>query len=281
MSGSCALLLAARLRRDCPWLEYRRVLDAGVRIQLCGTLCVERGSARVPEERLPGAHGRRLWAYLVLERGRPVARDELADAIWDDAIPDAWHESLHALASRLRAALRPIEAVVLRGDVGRYELRIPDDAFIDIERAWKALLRSEAALRAGDASVALAETLIARSIAERGFLAGEEGGWIEGRRRALRETLVEATDLAAEAELLRKNFRDAERVARAAINLDPLRESGYRLLMRALAGAGNGAQALHVMEECRAALHDQVGAAPSDETERVFREAVGLARHNR
>src|SRR5438093_53474 len=118
-------------------------------------------------------------------------------------------------------------------------------------------------------------------VGERRFLPGEDGPWIEGRRRALHETLVQATEFAAEAELRRGEYAGAERIARAAVVLDPLRESGYRLLMRALAAAGNGAQAVRIMDECRAALRDEAGAAPSAATERAFREAVGLARQNR
>lgn len=254
------------------------VPETQLRILICGTLLVERDAVEVHERRLPGPHGRRLLAYLAIARDRPVGRDEVAEAIWGEAVPDAWHESLSALASRSRAALRPIRGIELRGEVGRYALVVPPDTFIDMERAWTALLRAEASLRAGDPATALVESLIARAIAERGFLAGEDGAWIEGRRRALNDTLAQATELAAEAELRRANFADAERIARAAINLDPLRESGYRLLMRALAGAGNGAQSLRVMEECREVLRSQAGAGPSDETERVFREAVGLRR---
>jgi SARP family transcriptional regulator, regulator of embCAB operon len=46
------------------------------RIQLCGRFVVEIDGSRV-EDALPGRRGRVLFAYLTLNRGRPVARDEL------------------------------------------------------------------------------------------------------------------------------------------------------------------------------------------------------------
>ncbi len=53
--------------------------DGGAtRISLCGRLSVELEGAR-PE--LPGRQGRLLFAYLVLQRGRPVRRDELVEAL--------------------------------------------------------------------------------------------------------------------------------------------------------------------------------------------------------
>lgn len=251
---------------------------AGVlRVQICGPLAIERGERLLREADLPGRQGRRLWAYLVLNQRRPIARDELATALWGDEIPDTWDDGLNALASRLRAALRPFPGVVVRGEVGRYALELPGDVFIDFERGWRALLRADVALRERDLVTASTEALIARSIASRGFMPGEAGPWIEARRRVLADTLLQATELSAEAELARGSTSDAERLARELITLDALRESGYRILMRALAAEGNGAQALRVMEECRATLRAELGGAPSAETERVFREAAGLA----
>lgn len=229
------------------------------------------------EDGLPGRQGRRLWAYLVLERRRPMARDELAAAIWADGIPDAWDSGLNALVSRLRGVLRELAgpAVVIRGEPGRYRLELPTDTFIDIERASRALLRASAALKAAEAAPAAREALIARAIAGRGFLAGETGLWVEAQRRVLADTLLRATEMAAEAEILRGDAGEGQRLARELVSLDPLREAGYRVLMRALAAGGNRAQAVRVMDECRRVLRAEAAMAPCAETERVFREVVG------
>ena len=109
-------------------------------------------------------------------------------------------------------------------------------------------------------------------IAGRGFLPGEEAPWIEGQRRRLMEIRLRAHERTVEAELERGRPDLAEHEAQALLVLDPLRESGYRLLMRALAAGGNRAQTARVYDECRRALREQAAAAPSAETERVFRE---------
>ena len=58
------------------------------RIQLCGRLVVRLGGRRV-EDALPGANGRLLFAYLVLNRLRRMDRDELLTAVYgEDAPPD-------------------------------------------------------------------------------------------------------------------------------------------------------------------------------------------------
>lgn len=249
-----------------------------VRVYVCGRLAVELGENVLREADFPARQGRRLWTYLVLHRRWPAGRDELAGAIWGDEVPDAWDVTLSALVSRLRAMLRPLAAsapgLAIRGEVGRYELTLPPGAVVDHERARAGLHAAEVALRDGDCGTAMAESLVAMGIAARGFLSGEEGPWIEGERRALADLHLHALECTVEAELLRGNPSDAERAAERLLLLDPLRESGYRLLMRALAAGGNAAQAVRVMETCRRILRDEGGLSPSAETELLFREVT-------
>ena len=56
------------------------------RIQLCGRFAVDINGSRL-EDRLPGRRGRVLFAYLVLNRGRGLPRDELLMAGWGQ---DVW-----------------------------------------------------------------------------------------------------------------------------------------------------------------------------------------------
>ena len=54
------------------------------RIQLCGRFVADIDGARI-EDALPGRIGRVLFAYLVLNRGRPLPRDTLvmaAKSLW-------------------------------------------------------------------------------------------------------------------------------------------------------------------------------------------------------
>jgi DNA-binding SARP family transcriptional activator len=249
-----------------------------LRVYVCGRLAVEHASTVLLESAFPARQGRRLWAYLVLNRRQPVGREDLAEAVWGDEIPDAWDPALNALISRLRTVLKPIIALEpdlsIRGEVGRYELRLPAGAFVDLERARLALHTAETRLRAGDYQMALAEARVAMDIAARGFLMGESGVWIEGQQRALRDLRVRALECTVDAELGRGNPHLAESEAEHLIALDPLHEPGYRLRMRAAAAKGNLAAVTRVMAECRAALAEHAGLEPSPETKRVYRELI-------
>src|SRR5688500_13781715 len=99
----------------------------GTRIQLCGRLVVQLEGERV-EDSLPGAKGRLLFAYLVLNRTRRLSRDELLIAVYgDDAAPEQ-SSSLSVLLSKLRAVVGP---VVLAGR-SELELVFAPDPFVDV-----------------------------------------------------------------------------------------------------------------------------------------------------
>jgi DNA-binding SARP family transcriptional activator len=62
-------------------------------------------SGRRLEGALPSRQGRLVFACLVLNRGRPVSRDELIDALWPGRAPQSPAALLTGLLSRLRRVL--------------------------------------------------------------------------------------------------------------------------------------------------------------------------------
>ncbi len=246
------------------------------RIYVCGRLAIEAGDVLVREDSFPGRQGRLLWTFLVLHRRGPVGRLDLAEAIWSDAIPDAWDTSLSALASRLRRALAPLgsgtQALEIRGEQGCYALRLPATAFVDWERARHAIHEADRQFFLGQPGAALAEARVAMEIAARGFLPGEHTPWILSQREVLRDIHLRACERTVEAELARGNISIAETEARHLLALDPLREASYRWLMRALISGGNSGQAAQVYATCRHELWSQATMRPSAETERLYRE---------
>lgn len=233
----------------------------------------------VREADLPGRQGRLLWVYLVLHRRGPVGRGDLAEAIWGDDVPDAWDTTLNALISRLRRVLAPLATdaseIAIRGEQGRYALLLPANSFVDWERARDAIHEADRLVFQGYPGAALAEARVAMEIAARGFLPGETAPWITGQREALREIRLRSCERTVEAELARGRPDIAETEAHQLLALDPLRESSYRWLMRALAAGGNAAQAARVYAACRRELHQRAAMTPSPETDRVFREIAG------
>ncbi|MFL5862738.1 MAG: ATP-binding protein [Solirubrobacteraceae bacterium] len=238
-------------------------MDWAVHIHLCGHLRLAvSGAAR--ELELRGRQGRLLFAYLVLNRGRPVPRDALVEALWgEEGLPPS-EGALAPILSRLRRAVHPAR-VEGRDSVA---LVLPEPAWVDVEAARGAL---ERARTAADAAQRLASAREAVAIAEPGLLPGLEASWLEVERSSLEHLRVEALELAAGAARAVEPPL-AEALAREAVAAAPFRESAWVELISALHARGNVAEALHAFEEVRTRLREELGAAPGREL---------LALHNR
>ena len=232
---------------------------AATRIRLCGPLEV-RLHGRLVEQELPGRQGRLVVAFLAARRERPVARDELIDALWPREPPADPDVALSALLSKVRRALG-------KGVIeGRRELTLvlPPNASVDLEDAREAVERADAALARSDWRSAFDEASVAVEVASGGFLKGHDVPWVEECRREVEELRLRALECiaAAGAALDGAELAAGERAARVLIAALPFRESGHRYLMAALAARGNVAEALQVYDELRVLLRDELGTAP-------------------
>lgn len=244
---------------------------AETRVHLCGQLSVRLQGRRL-EEQLPGRQGRILFSYLATHRLRATPRPMLLDVLWPETPPAAAESALAALLAKLRRLL---------GDdalTGKQELRLvlPEGAWIDLEAAAEGLHRAESAIAARDWTRAWAPARVAMHIAERGFMPGYEPRWMEPIRERLAATLVRAHECMVESGLGigGAEIGNAERAARRLVELAPLNEQGYRLLMQSLAVRGNVADALLVYERLRAVMRRELGATPSALTQALHRKIL-------
>ncbi len=230
-----------------------------VRIQICGALAVECAGERV-EGRLPGRQGRLLFTYLVVNRHRQVPRDEVAEAMWREPDPTVVDARLNPLLSKLRHVFgrHAVE--------GRSTLRLClPGAWIDLEAATEAIHRAESSIAQEEWRRAWAPALTALFVAERGFLPGEDAPWIDEIRHQLTVLRLRALECYAAAGLALGGTELAAvvRAGRRLIGLAPLRESGYRYLMQALAAQDNLAEAIDVYGQLRECLREELGVSPS------------------
>ena len=230
------------------------------RIELCGELRVEQRGRRL-EAGLPGRQGRLLFAYLVLNRSRPVSRDELIAALWWNAPPAAPGSALSALLSRLRSLLG---AGRLEGR-GELRLVLPAGADVDVEAAERAAARAESAAASGEFGLAWDSANLVVDVAERVLLPGHDAPWLDERRRDLEELALGALECMAQAGVALGGSRLAlaERALRRLIDGSPYRETAYGRLMEILEARGDIAEALRVYERLRQLLREELGTAPA------------------
>jgi DNA-binding SARP family transcriptional activator len=227
------------------------------------------------ETTLPGRQGKLLFAYLAANRIRPIDRGELVAVLWPTgAAPPTAETTLTGVLSRLRHV---VGEDVVQGRTHPH-LVLAAGAKIDVEVAACAIHEAETAVSTGDWPRAWARGRAALHVARREFMVGFDAPWIEERRRTLQTLRTSALECVGEAGLGigGSEIASAERSGRALIAIEPYRESGYRLLMRALQARGNAAAALAVYDELRCLLRDELGTAPGADTKALHKELLAV-----
>src|SRR6478672_8291751 len=137
---------------------------ATAKIQLCGRFVVNIDGSRI-EDTLPGRKGRILFAYLVLNRGRALPRDELLMAGWGADAPAEARNALSVLLSKLRHGVGEDQ---LQGRT-EIELLLPHTTFVDVKAALEGAHRAETWIATGRWAQAWGPAGIAYHVATRPF----------------------------------------------------------------------------------------------------------------
>ncbi|MGH8248603.1 MAG: AfsR/SARP family transcriptional regulator, partial [Gammaproteobacteria bacterium] len=222
-----------------------------LRIYLTGRVSIEYNGNLLDQDAFPGRQGVLAFARLLVDRQYALSRNALAEALWPDGLPQAWDTALNAIVSKLRVLLARTglgKAEVISSALGCYQLHIPTDAWVDLEAVCDAIHESEGLLRGQKYRDAWAAAQVAYHISRRPFLARETGPWVDRQREQLRTIFARACECLAEAYIWNGEPSIAVDVAKELVAIHPYRETGYQLLMRAHAAAGNRAEALWVYE---------------------------------
>lgn len=213
-----------------------------------------------------------LLKLLVALGGREVETRVLADALWPEAEGDAAQASFDSTLFRLRKLLEVEDALRLAG--GKLSL--------DPARVWTDVARLDALLEAtGTPAADAAGTRRAAAAlleAWTGPLLGDEAhAWVLRPRDALHARVVGAFTRLGERLEQAGDAPAAVALYRRALEIDNLAESLHRALMRALAAAGDHAEALAAYRRCRDLLGRVLGTAPAAETEALHERVLAAA----
>jgi DNA-binding SARP family transcriptional activator len=233
-----------------------------------GPLEVTDGRRRV---RIPSAKQRMLLAALLLRAGELVTLDELAEAIWGDALPDDPRKVVQTYISRLRQLLgdaglidsRPVGYVLTVArdevDLGRFEMLLEQarEAADGGDRHREAaLLREALGLWRGEPLADMSSAAMHREVVAR-----------------LAEQRLEALHRRIEAELALGRHTELVAQLRALTERHPLREQLWAQLMTALYRCGRQADALAAYQRVRGLLAEELGMDPGPEL-RALHQAI-------
>ncbi len=218
-----------------------------------------------------------VFAYLAVEHRRSVSRDELANVLWPEMLPDTWNAALRGVLSDVRRFLERADldpAQTLLTEQGRLRLQLPADAIIDIDEAREDLSQARERLTQGDARGAAEIASRAADAAGLPFLSFHDGDWADGVRSELDRLHISALELAGAAFAKSGDLLAALAAADRLVRADPFLESAHRLRISMLGETGDRAGALKAYERCKSLLATELGIEPSPETANMLRNAL-------
>lgn len=248
-----------------------------LRLTVLGWIQLEAGDPSVPRAVLRGSQARSVVSMLALRQG-PVHKDELAELLWPDNVPQHWEGAIRGIITKIRrfldeAGLAGRDMLVAEG--GYYELRLAPGVTVDRHEATTLLAAGGTALAEGAEADAVSLVRQAVTTLKRRLMSGEDNPWFDQFRSELDHERMAALDLLAWAELRLANFERAKQAASEALVLDPYRESTYRLLMEIHAAAGSRGEALRTYERCRRVLAEDLGVGPAAQTQALYLDLLG------
>ncbi len=244
-------------------------------IRLFGEFEVRRGGHLVGREEWGRRKTRSLLKLLLTRPGRAFSRDEIVEALWTGAPPEAAERSMRVTVSLLRKALEPN---LKRGSDSRYVLsKRPGYLFdrgancrVDAWEFDERKRRAEAAQAAGQLDEAIGEYRKALELLRGEFLAEElYEEWAMEAREEWRERRLSALSELSECLALEGRYTEAVEVCERALEADEYREDLHRRLMLYHYCAGEQALALRTFRRYAGTLKRELSVAPSPELVRL------------
>jgi DNA-binding SARP family transcriptional activator/tetratricopeptide (TPR) repeat protein len=246
-------------------------------VRLLGPFAVLHGGERLPEVRIGSRKARLLLKRLLVAERRVVPVDALVEVLWSDQPPEQPERHLATLVSRLRGVLGP--GVVVREGDG-YRFGGGPAYLLDLTEAQRLAGEAEARLAAGEPGLASIAAVQARQLLERGELLADEpyAEWVAPARSAVTALVRRVRRSAWTAALAVGDLDAAVREAQAALDAEPFHEQACRALMRAYLELGSPGLALAAFQRLRAALAEELGVDPSEQTRSLHRTILRAER---
>ncbi|MGN9908283.1 tetratricopeptide repeat protein [Phytohabitans sp. LJ34] len=208
-------------------------------------------------------------AALAVDAGRLVPVESLIGRVWGSAAPPRARQLVQTHINRIRRLLGQAagDVVVARRGDG-YVLELPPER-VDLHRFGRLVERAAAPERSDTDRVGLLREALGLWRGEP--LAGLSGQWVEHTRHVWQQLRLSAVLAWARAELAVGNAPAVIDRVTGELAEHPLVEPLAAVLMRALAAAGRGAEALDRYAATRVHLAEELGADPGPELQEVHR----------
>ena len=261
-------LVVFRIRRAEPGEDedVRWSTSARLRIHALGPLGVRTAEGPVVDREWLGQRPGRLLKLLVVNRGRPIVADEIAEALWPRGArhdTGAVRHAVHLLRRRLEPD-RPVGAPsrFLLTTNRRYALNL-DEVWIDADAFETAVRTGLQAFVTGDTDLATRSLQRSLSLYRDDFLADDAyEEWALDERERLRSLLEVPLRVLAELRLREGDCDGAAQFIERLSRIEPFDADVHRLLVEVWLRLGRRTRALRHFELFSARLMRDFGVRP-------------------
>lgn len=245
-----------------------------LRIYLFGGFLLERAEIALPP--IASRAGRSLFAYLVMNRARPLQRDLLAGSFWPEL-------SEGKARRRLSHTLWQIQDVVNVDGTSHFAVTSDTLSFdssspywLDVEE-FDRCFESSRSPSMDDNRGARFDATSLRSCVDlyRGdFMAGFFDDWVVVDQDHYRQRYLMALRRLIDVTKSSGAYEEAFSYARRLTHHDPLSEEVHREVMRLAFLLGRTGEAVEQFDRCRSVLSDELGSEPSPATVELFEKII-------
>lgn len=255
--------------------------DIALKIYQFGQFEVIQDGQVVSADSWPQRKTKALLKVLVSEPGRTFTQDQLVDLLFPELDFDKAAKSLYNRISELRHILEPD---LSRGNHSKYVLRVGQGSYawnkdvecwIDTQVFEHHLNLARDYEQAGRWSEAVHEFRQAIDLYQGEYLAEDryEEWALDARqhwRSLYHQALLEMADCHAQLQQFAKAMECCQRV----IDDDPVYEKAYQQQMKYAVETGDETKAVQVYQACVSALREELGIAPSSNTQALYQEII-------
>jgi ATP/maltotriose-dependent transcriptional regulator MalT/DNA-binding SARP family transcriptional activator len=250
-------------------------------MNMLGSVEIFRDSARpFAPDAWTTRRAREILCFIASRPHRRAPKDTIVDTFWRDIDLKVIEKNFHPTMSHIRKALnsnQPLKQNFLGYRDGEYQLNPEFSYQIDIEEFDRLISEGETARRERDFDRCIKFYEQAVALYRGEFMQGSYDSWVEEQRSYYREQYLRMLESLAAVSEKKQEFVQAMALAQKILRDDPFREDIHCMIMRAQAALGNRVAVKEQYETLRGLLQTELGVEPATQTQKAYRELVGIA----
>ncbi|HBB36084.1 MAG TPA: hypothetical protein DDZ80_25535 [Cyanobacteria bacterium UBA8803] len=214
-----------------------------------------------------------LLAYLVLHRGRPQQRQQIAFALWPDLPDEQAKTSLRRELYRLRQLL-PLVDECLQIETKTLQWLPNSPSQVDVAEFEGNLCQAGKALQANNLTIERSHLEQVAQLYQGDLFPSCDDDWILPLREQFYQQALQAIERLSQILEQQREYAAVIPLASQLLRLNPLHEVGYQALMRSHSANGDRAAALQVYHQCMTVLREEMGIDPSSTTQALYQQLL-------